>query len=58
MSISNEQLAHDLAVAYMAGKQLPPDILIKEYRTSYKALLDSLNSESKIKTAKVIDSPI
>lgn len=50
--MTNEQLAHDLAIARMAGKQLPADILVKEYRTSYQVILDFLNSESQ-DTAKV-----
>lgn len=39
---SNEQIAHDLAVARMAGKQLPADTLVKEYQSSYQTILDYL----------------
>lgn len=44
--MTNEQLAHDLAVARMAGKQLPADVLVKEYTESYQSILDYLNSDS------------
>lgn len=43
--MSNEQIAHDLAVARMAGKQLPTEELVKEYKSAYKTFLDHLNSK-------------
>lgn len=43
--MTNEQLAHDLAVAYMAGKQLPVNILVEEYYVAYKSILEHLNSQ-------------
>lgn len=41
--MTNEQIAHDLAVARMAGKQLPADVLVEEYQNSYKIILEHLN---------------
>lgn len=43
--MTNEQLAHDLAVARMAGKQLPVNILVEEYYVAYKNILEHLNSQ-------------
>lgn len=43
--MTNEQLAHDLAVARMAGKQLPAKELVEEYRSAYNAIIKHLNSE-------------
>ena len=37
--MTNEQIAHDLAIARMAGKQLPADILVEEYKKNYKEIL-------------------
>lgn len=45
--MDNKQLAHDLAVARMAGKQLPPDVLVDEYRKTYDAIFKYLQSEPK-----------
>lgn len=42
--MTNDQIAHDLAVARMAGKQLPADILVNEYQSSYKEILEHLNT--------------
>jgi len=50
--MNNIQLAHDLAIARMAGKQLPAKELVSEYRNSYQVILDHLNSET-IELAKV-----
>lgn len=44
--MNNEQLAHDLAVVRMAGKQLPAQELIEEYRKNYAEILKCLNSET------------
>lgn len=43
--MDNKQIAHDLAVARMAGKQLPPDVLVEEYRKTYKELLKYLQEQ-------------
>lgn len=43
--MTNEQLAHDLAVARMAGKQLPVDILVDEYKKDYAEILKYINSQ-------------
>ncbi len=39
------QIAHDLAVARMAGKQLPVDILVEEYKQNYDEILKYLRSQ-------------
>ena len=44
---SNEQIAHDIAIARMAGKQLPAKELVEEYRRCYKIVLEYLNCESR-----------
>ena len=41
--MTNEQIAHDLAVARNAGKQLTADILVEEYRKNYEEILKYLN---------------
>lgn len=43
--IPKEQIAHDLAVARMAGKQLPTETLIEEYEAAYKEILKHLKSQ-------------
>ena len=43
--MKNEQLAHDLSIARMAGKQLPAKELVEEYRSCYKNILEYLYSE-------------
>lgn len=43
--MTKTQLAHDLAVARMAGKQLPAKELVEEYRSAYIAILEYLNAE-------------
>lgn len=44
--MTNQQIAHDLAVARMAGKQLPADILVEEYKKNYKEILKYLNAQT------------
>lgn len=44
--MTNEQIAHDLAIARMAGKQLPADILVEEYKKNYKEILKYLKSQT------------
>ncbi|MFV0343943.1 MAG: hypothetical protein ACK5JH_13850 [Anaerocolumna sp.] len=51
--MTNEQIAHDLAVARMAGKQLPADILVSEYQSSYNIILEHLNDVKPKKKASV-----
>ena len=36
---TNEQIAHDIAIARMAGKQLSAPILVEEYRNCYENVL-------------------
>lgn len=43
--MEKQQIAHDLAVARMAGKQLPADVLVEEYRKNYDEILKYLNSQ-------------
>lgn len=57
--MNNEQLAHDLAIARMAGKQLPAEILVDEYKKNYSEILRYLQTQtSEPATAKIMDSPI
>ena len=44
--MTKEQIAHDLAVARMAGKQLPTDVLVEEYEKNYKEILEYLKSQT------------
>ena len=44
--MTNEQIAHDLAVARMAGKQLPAKELVEEYQSAKKIILDFLKEQS------------
>lgn len=55
--MTNEQLAHDLAIARMAGKQLSADVLIQEYRKNYEEILRCLTSQSNTPKTQVINSP-
>ena len=56
--MANEQIAHDLAVARMAGKQVTPDVLVDEYLKAYKEILEYLRSKSlSKKPAKIMNSP-
>lgn len=52
--MDKKQIAHDLAVARMAGKQLPADVLVEEYKKNYEEILKYLK-EQPVPTAKVID---
>ena len=57
--MDNKQLAHDLAIARMAGKQLPADILVDEYKKNYSEILRYLQSQaSGPVTAKITNSPV
>lgn len=57
--MSNEQIAHDLAVAKLYGSKLPTEDLIKQYRQYKDEILSALNPESRhIKPAKIGKSPI
>lgn len=55
--MTNEQIAHDLAVARMAGKQLPADVLIQEYRKNYEEILKCLTSQSNTPKTQIVSSP-
>lgn len=57
--MTNEQIAHDLAVAKLYGSDLQTEDLIKKYRQHKDKILSALNSEpKKIKTAAINESPI
>lgn len=57
--MSNEQLAHDLAIARMAGKQLPAETLVVEYKKNYSEILSYLQTQiSGPATAQIMNSPI
>lgn len=57
--MSNEQIAHDLAVYKLYGSELQTAELIKEYRKYYDEILSVLKSEPRqIKTAKIGNIPI
>lgn len=43
--MDKKQIAHDLAVARMAGKQLPADALVEEYKKNYDEIIEYLNSQ-------------
>lgn len=47
--MTNEQIAHDLAVARMAGKQLPAKELVDEYQSAKKIILEYLKEQGSIK---------
>lgn len=55
--MTNEQLAHDLAIARIAGKQLPADVLIQEYRKNYDEILKCLTSQSNTPKTQIFNSP-
>lgn len=60
--MNNEQIAHDLAVAWLYGSKLGTEELIKMYRQYNEEILSALNSEPKeprkLKPAKISGSPI
>lgn len=56
--MSNEQIAHDLAVAKLYGSDLPTDKLVEQYRQYFKEINDYLKPQSKPKPAQVFSSPI
>ncbi len=57
--MSNEQLAHDLAIAKLSGSTLPTDKLAEEYHKQYTEVMDYLSKHSAPpKRAKIISSPI
>lgn len=60
--MSNEQIAHDLAVAKLYSSELPTEDLIKQYRQYKDEILSVLDSEPKQprkpNPAKYIPSPV
>lgn len=56
--MSNEQIAHDLAVAKLYGSDLPTDKFVEQYRQYYKEINDYLKSQSKPKPTQIFSIPI
>lgn len=57
--MTNEQIAHDLAVAKLYGSNLQTEDLINQYRQYKDEILSALKSEPrKIKPSYVGESPI
>lgn len=58
--MSNEQIAHDLAVAKLYGSELQTEDLIRQYRQYKDEILSVLNSEPKQpnRESRIIESPI
>lgn len=46
MSISNELIAHDLAVAKLSGSSLSTEELVLQYQNSYEEILEYLSNVS------------
>lgn len=44
--MTNQQLAHELAIANISGKQLPADVLVQEYKKNYKEILKCLKEQT------------
>lgn len=55
--MSNEQIAHDLAVAKLYGSDLPTDKLVEQYRQYYKEINDYLKTQSKPNTVTIMQNP-
>lgn len=50
--MNNEQMAHDLAVAKLAGSDLSPEEMFKLYNEYKKAFLDLMKEEPKVATIR------
>lgn len=48
--MNNEQIAHDLAVAKLAGSDLLPEEMVKKYHEYYKTFLNLTKEEPKAAT--------
>ena len=44
--MTNQELAHELAIANISGKQLPADVLVQEYKKNYKEILKYLKEQT------------
>lgn len=55
--IDATQIAHDLAVAKLAGKDLPVKALVAEYRSAYSDIMDYLKSETSGDKSEAIQFP-
>ncbi len=42
--MDKKQIAHDLAIARLVGKELPANVLVAEYQKSYDEILKYLQS--------------
>lgn len=58
--MTNEQIAHDLAVAKLYGSNLRTEDLINQYRKYEEEILSALKSEPKNpnRESRIIESPI
>lgn len=57
--MSNEQIAHDLAVSKLYGTELPTGEIIKQYRQYYEEILSALKSEPVVKReTQIMSNPI
>ena len=51
--MDKKQIAHGLAVAYMAGKDLPTEELVAEYKKKYDEILKYLKDQPPHETVVV-----
>lgn len=56
--MSNEQIAHDLAIAKLSGSTLPTDELVEEYHKEYTNIKKHLDSKKTSRPASIISSPM
>lgn len=56
--MSNEQIAHDLAIAKLSGSTLPTDELVEKYHKEYTDIKKYLDSKNTARPARIISSPI
>ncbi len=57
--MSNEQIAHDLAIAKLSGSTLPTDKLVEEYHKQYIEVMDYLSKHSTLpKRSQIVSSPM
>lgn len=57
VTMDNQQIAHDLAVAKLYGSELPVDKLVEKYHEYFNEVKDYLNSQSQPNTVQVIQNP-
>lgn len=57
VTMDNQQIAHDLAVAKLYGSELPVDKLVEKYHEYFDEVKDYLNSQSQPNTVQVVQNP-